>query len=110
VRAATEAMSCLEAKSVISPAIIPRPLNQHKLARLPNWLTPHSPRTSAAAAAQAAYWKSPSHKQCWFRGHATPATNALHNDGGLISTLGFSNSQRTRAAVRVPAAYLKLAF
>ena len=44
------------------------------------------------------------------QGHATPATNGLHNDGGLIFTLGFSNSLRTRAAARVPAVYLKLAF
>jgi len=44
------------------------------------------------------------------QGHATHATNGLHNDGGVIFTLGFANSQCTRAAVRVPAVYVKLAF
>jgi hypothetical protein len=49
VRAATEAMSCLESKSVISPAIIPRPLNQHKLARVPQLAHPTQPTDGRSA-------------------------------------------------------------
>ena len=64
MRAATEAVSCLESESLISPAIIPRPLSQRKRARLPQLAHPHSPRTGAAPAALAAYWKSPCVKQC----------------------------------------------
>jgi hypothetical protein len=49
VRAATEARSCLEAESVISPSIIPRPLNQHKLARLPQLAHPTRPTDGRSA-------------------------------------------------------------
>jgi hypothetical protein len=60
VRAATEAMSGLECESVITPAIIPRALNQRKPIRLPSIGARHPAHGRAQPpAALAAYWKSP---------------------------------------------------
>src|SRR6516225_2201811 len=67
-RAGTETMSGLESESLISPLSYSTPQSaQACVSDSPNWLATPSPRTRAAPAAPAAYWKSPSHKQCWLR-------------------------------------------